>query len=57
MDALFECVRKCSAGTSGKESNHGEEIFISQEKVDTFLATYNEKSKNKSMVRRYSIPV
>ena len=51
VDALFGCVRKCNAGTSGKDSNHGEELFISQAKVDTFLASYNKKSNTKSMVR------
>lgn len=49
VDALFGCVRKCSAGTSGKDSNHGEELSISQTKVDTFLASYNKKSNTKSM--------
>ncbi|XP_066023688.1 uncharacterized protein [Pocillopora verrucosa] len=43
VDALFGCVRKCSAGTSGKSSNHGEELFISQEKVDAFLANYSKR--------------
>ena len=50
VDALFGCVRKSSAGTSGKASNHGEELFISQDKVDKFLSTYNKTSTRKSMV-------
>jgi len=51
VDALFDCVRKCTAGTSGKDSNNGEELFISQAKVDTFLASYNKKSNTKSGVQ------
>ena len=50
VDALFGCVCKCSAGTSGKSSNHGEELFISQEKVDAFLANYSKRPSSKSMV-------
>ena len=50
VDALFGCVRKSGAGTSGKASNHGEELFISQDKVDNFLSTYNKTSTSKSMV-------
>lgn len=50
MDALFGCVRKSSAGTSGKASNYGEELFINQDKVDKYLSTYNKTSTSKSMV-------
>lgn len=49
VDALFGCVRKSSAGTSGKASNYGEELFINQDKVDKFLSTYNKTSTSKSM--------
>ena len=47
---MFGCVHKCRAGTSGKSSNHGEELFISQEKVDTFLANYSKRPSSKSTV-------
>lgn len=50
VDALFGCVHKCSAGTSGKSSNHGEELFISQEKVATFLANYSKRPSSKSTI-------
>ena len=50
IDALFECVWKCSAGTSGKSSNHGEELFISQEKVDAFPANYSKRPSSKATV-------
>lgn len=33
-----------------KASNHGDELFIDQDKVDTFLSTYNKKSNSKSVV-------
>ena len=48
--ALFGCVQKCSAGTNGKSSNHGEELFINQEKVDAFPANYSKRPSGKSTV-------
>ncbi|RMX39074.1 hypothetical protein pdam_00017538, partial [Pocillopora damicornis] len=48
IDALFGCVQKCSAGTNGKSSNHGEELFINQEKVDAFPANYSKRPSGKS---------
>ncbi|XP_027052340.1 uncharacterized protein LOC113679567 [Pocillopora damicornis] len=50
IDALFGCVQKCSAGTNGKSSNHGEELFINQEKVDAFPANYSKRPSGKSTV-------
>ncbi len=50
IDALFGCVRKCSAGTSAKAPNHGEKMFIEQGKVDSFLSSYNKKSSSKALV-------
>ena len=35
---------------SGKSSKHGEELFISQEKVDAFLANYSKRPTSKSTV-------
>ncbi|RMX39089.1 hypothetical protein pdam_00017537, partial [Pocillopora damicornis] len=52
IDALFGCVRKCSAG---KSSNHGEELFISQEKVDAFLANYSKRPTSKSTKKLCSL--
>ena len=51
VDALFGCVRKCSAGTSSKECR--EELFINQEKVDSFLSTYRKTPTEKSMVSNH----
>ena len=50
IDALFGCVRKCSAGTSAKAPNHGESMFIEQHKVDSFLSSNNKKSTSKALV-------
>lgn len=50
IDALFGCVRKCSAGTSAKAANHGEKMFIEQGKVDLFLSSYNKKSTSRAIV-------
>lgn len=49
IDALFGCVRKCSAGTSAKAANHGEKMFIEQGKVDLFLSSYNKKSTSRAI--------
>ena len=50
IDALFGCVRKCSAGTSAKAANHGERMFIEQGKVDSFFSSYNKKLTSKAIV-------
>lgn len=50
VDALFGCMRNCSAGASAKETNHGEAMFIELKKVDSFLATCNKKSNTKALV-------
>jgi len=50
IDALFGCVRKCSAGTSAKAANRGETMFIEQGKVDSFLSSYNKKSTSRAIV-------
>ena len=53
---LYWCIvwmcpkRHCWKVLSGKSSNHGEELFISQEKVDAFLANYSKRPTSKSTV-------
>ena len=41
----MHCLDVCSAGTRGKSSNHGEELFICQEKVDALLANYSKRPR------------
>lgn len=47
---MFGCVQKFSAGTSGKFSNYGKELFTSEEKVDGFLTNRSKRPSSKTTV-------